>query len=73
MSSGTLGFVGFILSRIGVVLFIRVLSDASFGSFGRALGVVGFIRVRVVLSSTTWRSSDSFRFVRFICALPWGS
>ena len=66
-SSGLVGFVGFIGARPGV----------SLGSFGRALGVVGFIlarvrfiRIRVAHLGTPLRLSGLVGFVEFIGARP---
>ena len=44
----------------------------SLGSFGCALGVVGFIHVRWVNSGAPWRSSGSFGFDGLIRARPGG-
>ena len=52
-----------------VVRFIHNQSG-SFGSFGRTLGVVGLIRVRIVHSGVPWGSLGSFGFVWFIRAHP---
>ena len=72
MSSGSLGFVGFIRAR----LWLRRVYSGSLGSFRRAVGVAGFISVRWVHSSATWWSlggwTGSFRIVGFIWARSGG-
>ena len=42
------------------------------GSFGRPLGVIGFVRVRWIQSDAPYWSSDSFGLVGFIHAWPGG-
>ena len=46
--------------------------SSSLISFGRALGLVGFISVRWVHTGAPWVSAGSFGFVGIIWALPWG-
>ena len=69
-------FVGFTWARPGARRVIRVYSAYcgaslpwsadSLGLFGRALGGVGFIRVRWVHFGAPWAHSGSFMFVAFI-------
>ena len=71
---GVVAFILFRLVHLGVSWeFIQVHSRdpwGSLGSFGRALGVVGVIRARFVLSGVPTESLVSFKFtlvvVRFI-------
>ena len=49
----------------------RRVNFSSMGSFGRALSMVGFIRVRWVNSVAPWRSSCEFGFIGSILARPW--
>ena len=66
-SMGSFAFVLFIQVRPGD----RRVPSGSFGSFGSALSVVVFIRVRLVHCSTPWVLLGSFGFVRYIRNASW--
>ena len=74
--SGRPGSRGFILERIAVVVDSLELSKRSPGAFGFvwvhsvAIGVVGFIRVRVGAFGRALRSSVSFGFAWVLSAAP---
>ena len=60
------------LVSLGRVCGVCWVNSGLLGSFGCALGVVGFIRGRWVRSGTTWWSFGSFGVVGILRVRPGG-